>query len=179
MGVGIAILAILVFFLFRQREFQLQLPSRATPTPVPTEIVIAPTVLVPTVVCGSETLMVGSTTFQVQDLTPAPDGPFTVPADTSGVAYLSETPEGNYLIILSPTPDNISLQTTLTPENTAKITWADCSSRTFSLSAPEPNSANISTLPTQLTSGLTIFFQTDTSGNGVIVRGEVSEITFP
>ena len=179
MGLGIGVLALLVFVLFRQRGFQLQLPSRATETPIPPAVVLAPTVLVPTVVCGSETLIVGSTTFQIQDLTPASDGSFTVPADTSGVAYLFETPEGNYLIILSPTPENISLQTTLTPENTAKITWADCSSKTFSLSAPEPNPVNISLLPSLLTSGLTIFFETDTSGNGMIVRGEVNEIIFP
>jgi len=177
LGVGIVILAALVIFMFRQSGFQF-LPQ-ATQSLPPTAVVIAPTVLVPTVECSFQTLVVGSTTFQIQNLTPGPDGSLTVPMDTSGVAYWLETTEGNYLAILSPTPENISLQTTLTAENTATVTWADCSSKTFSLSAPEPNPANLSTLFSQLTSGLTIFFETDTSGNGLIVRGDVTEIIFP
>jgi hypothetical protein len=177
MGVGIGVLAILVFLLFRQSGFQL--PSQATQAPSPTDVVIAPTILNPTVECSSQTLVVGPTTFQIQNITPGPDGSLTVPSDTSGVAYWLETTEGNYLAILSPMPENISLQTTLTAENTATATWADCSSRTFILSSPEPNPANLSTLSSQLTSGLTIFFATDTSGNGIIVRGDVTEIIFP
>jgi hypothetical protein len=177
MGIGIVVLATLVFLLFRQSGFQL--PSQATPISSPTPVVIALTEFVPTVECNSQTVVIGSTTFKIQSLTPGPDGSFTVPADSSGVAYWLETTEGNTLIVLSPTPENISLQTTLTAGNTAKITWEGCNSKMFNLSAPEPNPVNISSLPSQLTPGLTIFFETDTSGNGLIVRGDVTEIIFP
>ena len=180
MGIGIVVLATLVLFLFRQSRFQLS-PLTAETQAIATLPLtsVAPTVIVPTA-CNSETFVLGSTTFQIQNLTPALDGSLTVPTDTaSSVAYWLETAESTYLVVLSPTPENISLQTTLTEGNTATITWVDCSSKTFSLSAPEPNPVNVSTLSSQLTSGLTIFFETDTSGNGLIVRGELTEIIFP
>ncbi len=180
LGTLLLAFGILVGLILRQSGFQFSLPAiqtQATPTLSPASI--APTVLIPTVTCESQTFVLGTTTFQVQNLTFAHDGSLPTPPTTSGVAYWLDTTEGNHLVLLGPTPENISLETTLTPDSSAKVTWTDCSSLTFSLSSPEPNVANISALPNQLTSGLTIFFQTDTSGNGFIVRGELAEITFP
>lgn len=180
LAILLIVLGFLVGLLLRQSGFRLSLPAiqtQATPTISPQSV--APTGLVPTVVCGSPTLILDTATFQVQNMTFAPDGSLPIPPTTSDVAYWLDTTEGNHLVLLGPTPENISLETTLTPDSSAKVTWADCSSLTFSLSAPEPNPANISVLPNQLTSGLAIFFQTDTSGNGFIVRGELVEMTFP
>ena len=175
LGMGVIVLVILVALVLRQNGMLFSLPVTPTSSPV----VIAPTILVPTVTCDSQTFTLGATTFQIQNLALAPDGSLIAPPAVSGVAYWLETTEGNYLVVLSPTPENIALQTTLTAESAAKVTWADCSSMTFSLSAPEPNHANISTLPGQLTSGLAIFFQTDETGNGLVVRGELTEMTLP
>ena len=180
LGVLLLAFGILVGLLLRRSGFQFSLPAIQTQAPqTVSPASIAPTVLVPTVTCESQTFVLGTTTFQVQKLTFTPDGSIPVPPITSGVAYWLDTTEGNHLVLLGPTPENISLETTLTPDSSAKVTWTDCSSMTFSLSSPEPNSANISALPNQLTSGLTIFFQTDVSGNGLIVRGELAEMTFP
>lgn len=180
LGMFLLAFGILVGLLLRQNGFQLSVPAaqmQATPTLSPA--LIAPTVLVATVTCESQTFVLGATTFQVQNLTFAPDGSLPTPPTTSGVAYWLDTTEGNHIVLLASTPENISLETTLTPDSSAKVTWTDCSSMTFSLSSPEPNSANISALPNQLISGLTIFFQTDAYGNGLIVRGELAEMTFP
>lgn len=174
LGIGILVFCVLLAIAFRGNFF----PFAASATQTPT-VPVAPTVLVPTVTCDTQTFALGGTTFQIQNLTLAPDSSLAVPPTVSGSAYWLRTTEGNYLFVLSPTPENISLLTALTAESSAKITWADCSSITYSLSAPEPNPANISNLAGQLTSGLTIFFQTDESGNGLIVRGEITEMILP
>ncbi len=171
---GVGILALIGIFAYLFRGNIMLLVAPATPTQA-----IAPTVLVPTVTCEPQTFVLSAVTFHIQNLTLAADGSLTLPPSTSGVAYEFDSTEGNYLFLLSPTPENISLKTTLTAENTAKIIGADCSSRTFDISAPESNTVNVSALPNQLTSGLTIFFQTDTSGNGIVVRGDLTERTFP
>ena len=174
LSVGAIVVLVLLVILLRQRAGQQ--PTQAAETLPPP---LAPTVFVPTVVCGSPNLVLGQTTFQIQNISPAPDGTLAVLPDGPGIAYWLAGTDGNYLIILSPTPDNLSLLSTLTAGNTAKATWADCSSLTYSLSAPEPGTINISTLLSQLTSGLTIFFQTDASGNGSIIRGDLAEMIFP
>jgi hypothetical protein len=180
LGIFLIILGILVGLLLRRSGFQFSLSgvqTQATPTLSPASI--APTLLIPTATCESQTFVLGTITFQVQNLTFAPDGSLPTPPTTSGVAYWLDTTEGNHIVLLTPTPENISLETTLTPDSSAKVIWTDCSSMTFSLSSPESNPTNISALLNQLTSGLTIFFQIDTSGNGFIVRGELAEMTFP
>ncbi|HEU0297502.1 MAG TPA: hypothetical protein VFR47_32470 [Anaerolineales bacterium] len=174
LGIGILVFCVLLAIAFRGNFF----PFAASTTQTPT-VPVAPTVLVPTVPCDGQTFALGGTTFQIQNLTLAPDSSLAAPPTVSGIAYWLQTTEGNYLFVLSPTPENISLQTALTAESSAKITWADCSSITYSLSGPEPNPANISNLAGQLTSGLTIFFQADESGNGLIVRGEITGMILP
>lgn len=175
LAILLLILGVLIGTLLRRSGFQLSLPAlQSLVRPASPAASISPTVS-----CDSQIFELGGTTFHVQNLALSPDGSVTLPSTNPGVAYWMETTQGNHLIILSPTPENISLQTTLTAENTAKITWADCSSRSYSLTVPEPNPANISMLLNQLTPGLTIFVQTDTAGNGIIVRGELTELTFP
>lgn len=180
LGTLLLAFGILVGLLLRQRGFRLPIlaaQSQATPTLQPA--VMLPTDSVPTVACEPQTFVLGEAKFQVQNLSLQPDSSVALPPAASGVAYWLETPESNNLVMLSPTPENISLQNTLTTETTAKVTWADCSSKTFSLAAPEPYSMSVSVLRDQLTSGLTIFIQSDAEGNGIIVRGELVEMTFP
>ena len=167
MGVGIAVLLLLVLFLFRGRIFEALAPSTETP--------IIPTMFIPTPDCGSPTLVLGTSTFQIQNITPAPDGSLAVPPDTSGVAYWVEGTNTNYVFVLSPTPDNLALMSTITVGSTAKATWQNCNSTTYSLLAPQQGSLTASTLPDQSVDGITIFFQTDGSGAGLIFNGELSE----
>lgn len=182
MGIGILLLILLVTVMFRGK-LQSGTPSQQEQTPlayptVPPGSLIVPTVIVPTEACQGQTFGLGATTLQVQSIIYAPDGSLTMPPSAPGIAYWLDTTEGNHLVILSPTPENISLAA-LAPGTPAKVIWTDCSSWTFDLTAPETNPVNISTLPGQLTSGLTIFFQTDEVGNGWIVRGELTEMTLP
>jgi hypothetical protein len=158
---------ILLGLILRRSGFQL--PAPATQTPV------IPTMFFPTPDCGSPTLVLGSNTFKIETIKPAPDGSLAVPSDTSGIAYWVEGTDTNYMFVLSPTPENLALMQTVTVGSTAKATWSNCSSITYSLSAPQQGSLDISASSDQLTAGITIFFETDSSGAGLMVNGELTE----
>jgi len=158
---------ILVGLVLRRGGFQL--PVSGTPTQD------LSTMFFPTPDCGSPTLVLGSNTFQIETIKPAADGSLTVPSDTSGVAYWVEGTNTNYMFVISPTPENLALMQTVTVGTTAKATWTNCNSTTYSLSVPQEGSLSVSALPDQSTDGITVFFQTDSSGAGFVAKGELTE----
>jgi hypothetical protein len=164
-GVGIIGFLILLGFFFLGNGF---IPS-ATQTP------LIPTMFIPPPDCGTPTLLLDSNTFQIETIQPAADGSLSVPSDRSGVAYWVEGTNTNYVFVLSPTPENLAIMQTITVGSTAKATWKNCNSTTYTLSAPQQGSFNGSALPDQSAAGITIFFQTDTSGAGFVFKGELAE----
>src|SRR5215211_4927675 len=166
MGMGLFVIFILSGCQFLQNG---QLLSSATETPV------FPTLFVPTPDCGSPTLVLGSTTFQIQTLTPAADGSLSFPAGTPGTAYWVEGTDSNYVFVLGPTPENLAIMPTITVGTPAKLTWSNCNSTTYSLSAPQPGTFNSAELPDQSVDGITVFFQTDSSGAAFVFTGELTE----
>ena len=169
-GVGIVVLAAMAIFLFRGSIFQLTTPA--------TQTSVIPTMLVPTPDCGPPTLVLGTTTWQIQTTNPAADGSLSVPPDTSGIAYWVDATDTNYVFVLSPTPDNLSLISSLKAGDTAKATWSNCNSTTYNLFTPEQSLASVSTLFDQSTIGITIFIQSDPSTANLVVRGELTEEQF-
>jgi len=166
-GLGILVLVTMLGFLFLRNGFPSLAPATQTP-PIPT-------IFVPTADCGSPTLVIGSTTFQIQPLAPAPDGVLTVPPDTSGIAYWVNGTNKNYVFVFSPTQENISFMSTVTAGITAKATWKNCNSTTYTLSASQPGIFSSAALPDQSVDGITIFFPTDVSGSGSVFTGELTE----
>ena len=146
------------------------LPTAVPPTETP-----FPTLFVPTPDCGSPTLVLGSSTFQIQTLTRGADGSLTVPSDQSGVAYWVEGTNSDHVFVLSPTPENLAIMPTMTVGSIAKVTWSNCNSTTYSLSAPQQGSFSASALPDQSVEGITVFFQTDPSGASFVFTGELTE----
>ena len=134
-----------------------------------------PTLFVPTPDCGSPTLVLASTTFQIETLTPGADGSITVPSDRRGIAYWVEGTDTHPVFLLSPMPENLAAMSTLTVGSTAKVTWSNCNSTTYSLSAPQEGLFSAAAVPDQSLEGITIFFQTDPSGAGFVFRGELTE----
>lgn len=171
MGIAVLLLIVLVALWFPQ--IWPGQPAQVAPTLPPTSVI--PTLFVPTPDCGPPTLVLGSTTYQIQNLAPAPDGSLTVPSDTPGVVYWVEGTNDNYVFVLSPTPENISLASTTTAGIIAKTAWTNCNSMIYGLYAPELGLLNASVSPDQSVAGITIFFQTDAAGNGFVIKGELTE----
>jgi hypothetical protein len=167
LALGLLIVIALVAFLFRGNMIQLATPATQTP-PIPT-------IVIPTVDCGSPTLVLGTSTFQIQNLTPAADGSFAVPSDTSGIAYWVEGTAVNSVFILPPTPGNLAIMPTISVGSTATVTLSNCNSTTYSLSAGQAGALDIPALSDQSIEGITIFFETDVTGAGFVYKGDITE----
>ena len=143
--------------------------------PTPTETPFIPALFVPTTDCGPATLMLGSNTFQIETIQPTADGTLSIPSDKTGVACWVDGTNSNYTFVLSPTTENLTILPTLATGSTAKVTWSDCNSTTYTLSAPEQGSFNASALPDQSVDGIAVHFQSDSTGAGSVLRGELTE----
>jgi hypothetical protein len=138
--------------------------SQATPA-------LAPAAIAPTVNCGTSTLVIGSNTYQIQTISPSPDGSLAVPPDTSGIAYWVEGTDRNYVFLLNPTAENLATMSTITAGSLATANWSNCTSTTYTLASSEQSYFDGSALPDQSQDGVTIVFQTDPSGTSFVFKG--------
>ncbi len=173
LGILLIVLGVLVGLAVQQSEFHFSLPSLQTQaTPASASAPIAPTLFVPATGCGSPTLVLGTTTFQIQNLTPSADGSLNVPADTSGIAYWIQVSNSNPVFVLSPTPQNITVMSSISIGSAATVTWVDCSSATYSLSAAQAGALDGSAFAAQSIESITVFFPTTSSGAGFVFKGK-------
>ncbi|HSJ89500.1 MAG TPA: hypothetical protein VK909_19975, partial [Anaerolineales bacterium] len=172
MGVLLIILGFLVGMLLRPRQFQFSLPTLPVQAAATSLIpVTAPTQFVQTEDCRFSALLLGTTTLQVQDLPGGTDGTLAVPADTTGIAYRLEGTGNNTVFLLSPTPQNIAVMSTISIGSAATMKGSDCAPATYSLSAPQAGALNGSVLASQPEETITIFFPTASSSTGFTFRG--------
>jgi len=117
------------------------------------------------------TLVIDSTTFQMETIQLAPDGSLPVLADDSKHAYWVDGTDRVFIFILNSTSENLVFASTITSESIAKATWSNCVSITYTLSAPEPGSFGITYVPDQTTSSAQIFMQSDSSEKDIVING--------
>ncbi len=176
LGVLLVVLGVLLGIVVKQSGFNFALPATHTPsTPTLAQMSAAPTVLIPTSDCGLPALEIGSTTFQIQPIQPSPDGALIIPADGSPIAYWVNGTNINYVFGLNASQENLALISNLPPGSTAKATWSNCNSTSYTLFALEQNPVGISTLLDQSTEAITIFLPSDTLTANNIIRGELTE----
>jgi len=128
------------------------------------------TLITPTAVC-IPTLVIDSTTFQMETIQLAPDGSLPVLADDSKNAYWLTATDRVFIFILTSTLENLALASTITTESIAKATWSNCVSITYTLSAPQPGSFGITYIPDQTTSSAQIFIRSDSSEKDIVING--------
>ena len=171
MGLGFLLLITLIALLLGG-NLQLQ-PVQTAATAQATSF--APTIFVPTVDCGSPTLILGLATFQIQNISLRADGSLNVPPDGSGIAYWVEGTDPQHIFVLSPTPENLVLLTSLSAGTTAQVTWSNCNSMTFSLFDPQPGDFGTNYLPDPSTASIAIYIQLDPTGEGFVITGGVTD----
>jgi hypothetical protein len=157
LGLGILVVIILLGFLLLQGGFEFL--ASATPTRV-----------VPTPICIEPTLTLGATTFHVKSIPGDLSSYPSIPQDTPDAAYWLEGTTINYVFALSPTNNNLVLNTTLNAGDPVVINWADCSKDEYvvkSIDTVAPGDLNIFD---QTTGGVTVYVRTDSSS--LVIRGE-------
>lgn len=175
-AVLLVILGLLIGLMLRQSGFRLStLVSQWRATPNSALPPSAPTILVPTQDCSPPTLAFGATPFQIENVTRGADGSLNLPSGVPGIAYWVEGTNTNYVFVLPPLPENLAVMSTSTAESPVTVTWSNCNSATYTVSAPQPGTWNDVALTDQSLEGITIFFQTDASGAGSIFTGGLAE----
>ena len=155
---------------------RLSFPQAASPVPnAAISTAPASTLFIPTVECAAPALVIGTVTYQVQTIQVSADGSVGVPPDSNGTIYWIEGTDLQYRFMLSPTIENLNLLTSLSEGSSATVTWADCSSMTFTLSAPQPGDFGITYLPEQSAASILIFLQLDPTGEGFMIGGSLAE----
>jgi len=118
--------------------------------------------------CGESILQIGETTYQIKETKAKSDGSLKISANTPNIAYWVNQTDTNQVFALSPTTENLALQNK-NPDK-AIVTWANCNSSSYTLSAPQAGVPDMNTLLDQSFSGITIFVQ---NGNdGFVIHGE-------
>jgi hypothetical protein len=122
-------------------------------------------------------LVLDSRSFEIRTLKPASDGALNVPSNQPERAYWVERTGTNLVFGLSPVPDNLSLVSSLKPGVTTTVTWGNCNTTTYSLSAAVQGLPEDASLLDQSTSQITIFIPGETASSGTVIRGELLEET--
>jgi hypothetical protein len=171
LGLGFFVLFVLVRLAFRGRSQ----PAAPTPTALSTTPTFAPTIFVPPAVECAPALTLGTTTLQIETIQRAPDGTVSLPAQEGGIAYWVDGTESESVFLLSSTVENRALVSVLEEGSAAAVTWSNCNSVTYTLSAPQPGMFASTDSPGGLGSDISIFLQPGAAGEGLAVRGELIE----
>jgi hypothetical protein len=167
MGIGLLALIALAAVLLRGTTF---FQPASTLQAVPT----ISTLVIPTVDCSPPTLVLGTTRYQIENISLSADGSVSVPPDVNGTIFWVEGTDLQYRFMLSPTVENLNLLTSLPEGTSVTATWSNCNSMTFTLSDPQPADLEPTYLPEQSTASILIFLQLDATGEGFMVNGEMT-----
>jgi len=119
------------------------------------------------------TLVLGTNQYKIQTIKPNSDGTLSIPNNHPDTAYWVEGTDTNYVFGLSPSANNLALETSIKSGDQATITLGNCNSTKYSLSVPQQGVPNNSTLLDQSVSEITVFVQPDSSTAGFVVTGEL------
>ena len=122
--------------------------------------------------CGPSTLKVGEHSYQIKTIKPKKDGSLKIPANKPDTAYWVDGTEINEVFALSPTENNLALQSSLKNGDTVSINWQNCNTSTYTISDVQTSVPENSVLLDQSSSQVTIFVRGDSSG--FVAKGELA-----
>lgn len=128
--------------------------------------------------CAGASLQLGTSSWRLESIQRLADGSVNVPADTPGVAYWISDLENNPIFALSPTQENLTLVSALQGGEGGTVTWENCNSATYVLSAPQPGVPGTDILLDQARIGIAIYIPESALGPGLMVHGGQLEEIF-
>jgi len=127
--------------------------------------------------CNPPKLVIGANQYTIETIQRESDGSLNVPANEPNTAFWVDGTNTNQVFALSPTANNLALQTSLKSGDTATVTWGNCNTTTYSLTDPQLGLPDNAALLDQSTSQVTIFLQPGLSTAGFVIEGELAEET--
>jgi len=124
----------------------------------------------PTPGCVKPFLTVGTLLFDIDSIPREANSFPEIPAKPQDMAYWVEGTNVNFVFGLSPTKENLSLNTVLKTGDLMVINWADCTNERYVLKSMETVKAGDTSIFDQTTGGITIYVQDEAST--LVIRGE-------
>ena len=124
----------------------------------------------PTPQCVEPKLTLGSLTFHIDTVVREADSFPEIPKRKGEAAFWVEGTTVNYIFGLSPTKDNLALDTVLKSGDPAVIHWADCSSDEYVVSSIDTAQPNDPAIFDQSSGGITVYVQDGKSA--LVIRGK-------
>jgi len=124
----------------------------------------------PTPQCVEPTLTLGTLTFRVDPITREPNGFPEIPDRKKDVAFWVDDTTVNFVFGLSPTKDNLALNTVLKSGDPAIINWADCSKDEYVIESIESAPSRALSILDQSSGGITVYVPGDSAT--LVIRGE-------
>ena len=124
----------------------------------------------PTPQCVEPTLTLGTVNFRVDPVTREANGFPEIPGRKKEMAYWVEDTTINYVFALSPTKENLALNTVLKSGDPIAVTWADCSKDEYIIQSIDTVNAGDTGIFDQSTGGITVYVQDDSAS--LVIHGE-------
>jgi hypothetical protein len=120
--------------------------------------------------CVKPALTLGSLNYEIKSVSREPNSFPDISKPKKNVAYWVEDTTINYVFALSPTKDNLALNSVLKAGDPAVINWADCSKDEYVVKSMETIPAGDQKIFDQTSGGITIYVLGDSST--LVIRGE-------
>jgi len=172
LGVGVCVLIALLVLLFRGRAGQQ--PAQAVETLPPAQTF--PSTSIPQS-CGQATLSLGETMYRIEPVIRVADGSIAVRPDTPDVVYWVEGTDINHVFVLSPTPNNLALETMLKSGDGVTVFWEDCRFEDYTISSIQSGQIDDPTIFDQSAPGLILLLQAGPSAASFVIRGSEAQNT--
>lgn len=120
--------------------------------------------------CVQPALTLGSMKYEIKPISREPNTFPEISKPKKDVAYWVEDTTVNYVFALSPTKDNLALNTVLKTGDPTVINWADCSKDEYAVQSMETIPSGNQKIFDQTSGGITIYVPGDSST--LVIRGE-------
>ena len=130
----------------------------------------------PTPPCVQPMLQLGALKFPIRSVARPADGSLPLPAQAD-VAWWLEGTSVNYVFDLNPTEASLISLNNIVPGSAVTITWADCSTEDYQVSAVHPGTPIAASLLDQSQGGITILIPASSSTATLPIQGQLQGVT--
>ncbi len=130
----------------------------------------------PTPRCVQPMLQLGTLKFPIRSVARPADGSLPLPAQAD-IAWWLEGTSVNYVFDLNPTEGSLISLNNIVPGSAVTITWADCSTEDYQVSAVTSQAPLSASLLDQSQGGITILIPASSSAATLLIQGQLQGVT--
>jgi len=118
-------------------------------------------------------LILGGQSFEIRTIVPKSDGSFKMPRSTPERLYWLQGTDINLVFVIPPTADNARIISSINTGHSAELSWPDCTTTTYTLSAVSHEQPFDLAQLKQGGAQITIFFPGPSTASGYFLVGDL------